>query len=340
MGIEVRIAIAVAAAFAVTFVASKIIIPLLKKKKAEQHVRDDGPQTHLVKEGTPTMGGIMIVMGIVAAALVFSVYADDRAVKTMVFLVGTTLLFMLIGFIDDSIKLFKKRSLGLRAWQKIVLELVFAAAVACYSYFVLGNEAETIPLAGGMWELGAAYIPFTMFVFIAMVNSVNLTDGLDGLATGLTLTNATAFLVITAVLCGGVLLDMGDGGEAANTAIFCAALMGACIAFLFFNKLPAKVFMGDTGSFALGAAITAIASVLGLQLLLPIMGLMFVLSAISVIIQVGSYKLRKKRVFRMAPLHHHFELGGMTETQVVKGYTAATVLLSILAVLSVWFLVF
>jgi phospho-N-acetylmuramoyl-pentapeptide-transferase len=335
MSITVRVVLTAVAAFVATFTASKIIIPLLKKKKAEQHVRDDGPQTHLVKQGTPTMGGIMIVIGIVAATLVFSVYTQSAVVKSTVFLVCTMLLFMLIGLIDDAVKLFKKRSLGLRAWQKVMLELVFAAVVACYSYFVLGQNAEIIPFTKSAWELGAGYIPFTMFVFIAMVNSVNLTDGLDGLATGLTLSNGAAFLVIIGLGFGGSLAGMQDGGEAVNAAVFCAALIGACIAFLFFNKHPAQVFMGDTGSFALGAAITAVATLLGMQLLLSIMGLMFMLSAISVMIQVGSYKLRGKRVFRMAPLHHHFELGGMPETRVVRGYIIVTVVLSVLAVASV-----
>lgn len=331
----VRIVLTGIVAFAATVVASVIIIPLLRKKKAEQHVRDDGPQTHLVKQGTPTMGGIMMVIGIVAASLCFAIYGNIAAVLTIIFLLAAMLLFMVIGFADDAVKLFKKRSLGLRAWQKIVGQLVVSAGVACFSYFILGNHAETLPFAKTNWELGIGYIPFTMFVFISMVNSVNLTDGLDGLATSLTLTNGVAFVAI-ALLMSGLTLGTGrpvDG--VTNTAVFAAAVVGACAGFLIFNKYPAKVFMGDTGSFALGAALTAIAVSLDMQLLLPIMGLMFVLSAISVIIQVGSFKLRGKRVFKMAPLHHHFELGGATEMQVVAGYLIVTVLLSILSVVSV-----
>jgi phospho-N-acetylmuramoyl-pentapeptide-transferase len=329
----VRLALAAAIAFLVTFIASRLMIPWLKKRKARQHIREDGPQSHLVKEGTPTMGGIMIVLGLAAAVLCFSVYAGNGAGLTVLFLLLTTLLFAAIGFWDDAVKLLWKRSLGLRAWQKIVLQVAAAGIAACLSYFALGNTYEAVPFAKTAWNLGAAQIPFTMFVFIAMVNSVNLTDGLDGLAASLTLMNASAWLVIILLAAPGLLAN--GAGRETNTAVFAAALIGACIAFLCFNAHPAKVFMGDTGSFALGSALTAVATTARLQLLLPVMGLMFVLSAISVIIQVGTFKLRGKRVFRMAPLHHHFELGGKTEMQVVRGYLLITIVLSVMSVLSV-----
>ncbi len=342
MGFVVRTVLTIVCAFIITVVASKRIIPVLRKKKAEQHVREDGPQSHLVKEGTPTMGGIMIVTGIVAATLLFSVYSDAMAGLEIVYLIVTMLLFTMIGFLDDAIKLFKKRSLGLRAWQKVVLQLAVAAAVACFSYFVTGRYGEIIPFSGEVWNLGGGYIPFAMFVFLAMVNSVNLTDGLDGLATSMTLINGLAFLAIIVLMFPGLLLVGGAlggvDGYTTNVAVFTCALIGACIGFLCFNKHPAKVFMGDTGSFALGAAITVIAASLGLQLLLPIMGFMFVLSSVSVILQVGSFKLRHKRVFKMAPLHHHFELCGIPETRVVAGYVIITVILSVMSVLSVSFI--
>ncbi len=334
MDFLVRTLIAALVAFAVTFVASLIIIPVLRRKKAGQHVREDGPKTHLVKEGTPTMGGVMIVIGLVASTLCCSVYTDMNAVLAMVFVLGATLGFGVIGFLDDAVKMFKKRSLGLRAWQKIVLQVAVAAAVACLSYFALGNDSEMIPFTAERWNLGWAYIPFTMFVFIAMVNSVNLTDGLDGLATGISISNSAAFVTIMLFMCMGTLsggASMDNG--VLNTLVFAAALLGSCAAFLCFNRHPAKVFMGDTGSFALGAALTAIAAALGMQILLPIMGFMFVLSSVSVILQVGSYKLRGgKRIFKMAPLHHHFELSGMPETKVVAGYVLISIVLSILAV--------
>ncbi len=313
-------------AFGITFVAAKIIIPLLRKAKAGQHVRDDGPQTHLVKEGTPTMGGIIMLIGIVASSFIFS----SGDIRYTVFAVITVLAFSVIGFLDDGLKLFKKRSLGLRAWQKIVLQFVAAAAVACLAYFWLDIKTVLIPVAGTEWQLGAGFIPFTMFVLIAMVNSVNLTDGLDGLATGLTLINSATFaLIFIFSVLGAALISPEILADMSNMTMFAAAVMGTCIAFLCFNAYPAKVFMGDTGSFLLGAALSVMGIATEMQLFLPIMGFMFVLSAISVIIQVGSFKLRGKRVFRMAPLHHHFELGGASETKVVSGYMIATMLLSV-----------
>ncbi len=321
MDILIRICFAVVVSFLISFIAAKVIIPLLRKAKAGQHVRDDGPQSHLVKEGTPTMGGLIMLVGIVVTTLIFSGF--DRIA---IFCVVTVLAFALIGFIDDALKLFKKRSLGLRAWQKIVMQFAFAAAVALVAYYVLGIDTLLIPgmigAVGQTVSMGWGFIPFTMFVIIAMVNSVNLTDGLDGLATGITTINTVTILVLMFVV--GV-----------NNAAFpfVASVAGACIAFLFFNAHPAQVFMGDTGSFALGAALCAMTIVTGLQLYLPIMGLMFVLSSISVIIQVGSYKLRKKRVFKMAPLHHHFELAGNPETRVVSGYMIITMILSTICVL-------
>lgn len=312
--------------FVITFVAAKIIIPLLRKAKAGQHVRDDGPQTHLVKEGTPTMGGVIMMIGIVCGSFVFS----SGDMRYTVFAIVTVLAFAVIGFLDDGLKLFKKRSLGLRAWQKIVLQLVAAAAISCMAYFWLDIKTIYLPIAGTEWQLGAWFIPFTMFVLIAMVNSVNLTDGLDGLATGITLINSATFLLIFIFsVLGAAMISPEIQADMSNMTMFAAAVMGTCIAFLCFNAYPAKVFMGDTGSFLLGAALTAMGIATEMQLFLPIMGFMFVLSAISVIIQVGSFKLRGKRVFRMAPLHHHFELAGAHETKVVAGYMIATMLFSV-----------
>lgn len=322
-------------AFVITFAASKILIPILKKAKAGQHVRDDGPQTHLVKEGTPTMGGIAMLAGIIVSSFIFS----SGDIKYTLFAVITVLAFTVIGFLDDGLKLFKKRSLGLRAWQKIVLQLIAAAAVACLAYYWLGIDFVMVPFSSADWQMGAGFIPFTMFVLLAMVNSVNLTDGLDGLATGITLINSSTFLLIfvLSVIGAVAVTDVEVVNDMSNMTMFTAAVAGSCIAFLCFNVHPAKVFMGDTGAFALGAALTAMGIATGMQLFLPIMGFMFVLSAVSVIIQVGSFKLRGKRVFCMAPLHHHFELGGASETQVVTGYMIATTLLCIGAFLMFFF---
>lgn len=321
--------------FVITFIMAKIIIPLLRKAKAGQHVRDDGPQSHLKKEGTPTMGGIIMLLGLIVASFIFAKYDSGVAIKTLLFLVITTAGFALIGFLDDALKLFKKRSLGLRAWQKIVLQLLVSALAATYAYLFLGLDSLVVPFTHYEWQLGAGMIPFTMFVIIAMVNSVNLTDGLDGLATSLTLSNAATFLILILVAAVPVLALQENASAIPNIAVFSASLVGVCVGFLCFNIHPAKVFMGDTGSFALGAAITAIAIALRLQLLLPIMGFMFVLSSVSVIIQVGSYKTRKKRVFKMAPLHHHFELKGAPETKVVWGYLLVTILLCVVSIFAI-----
>ncbi|MEA4852817.1 MAG: phospho-N-acetylmuramoyl-pentapeptide-transferase [Christensenella sp.] len=326
MNYMVRLLLTILISFAITFVAAKVIIPLLRKAKAGQHVRDDGPQSHLVKEGTPTMGGVIMMIGMIAASFIF-VTGD---IRYTLFAVITVLAFSLIGFLDDALKLFKKRSLGLRAWQKIVLQLAASALVACLAYYWLGIDGVFVPGSGANLSMGIGFIPFTMFVLIAMVNSVNLTDGLDGLATGITFVNTATFLLIFIFsVIGAVVISPELQADMANMTMFASSVIGACVAFLCFNAYPAKVFMGDTGSFLLGAALTAMAIATEMQLLLPIMGFMFVLSAISVIIQVGSFKLRGKRVFKMAPLHHHFELKGIHETKVVAGYLVASILLSV-----------
>lgn len=338
MNFGIRALLALLTALAVTVAASVVLIPLLRKRKLEQHVRDDGPQSHLAKEGTPTMGGIMMLLGLLSS-LFFFFYGDARSASAAIFLIAGTLVFALIGFLDDFIKLIKKRSLGLRAWQKVVLQLAAATFVSCFSCFVMNQHRELVPFSKDFWDLAGAYVPFTMFVFLAMVNSVNLTDGLDGLAASCIMINGAALFAIVVVLYPALLLAGGDApvgadGIIADTGVFLMALVGSCLGFLFFNRHPAKVFMGDTGSFALGAAVTVAATVLELQLLLPIMGFVYVLSAVSVIIQVTSFKLRHKRVFRMAPLHHHFELMGIPETRVVGGYVIVTVVLSVVSVLS------
>lgn len=338
MSFGIRAVLTLGVSLAVTAAASFFLIPVLRRRKLEQHVRDDGPKSHLSKEGTPTMGGIMILLGLLCSLFLFC-YSDSRSAQADIFLVGGTLCFALIGFLDDFIKLIRHRSLGLRAWQKIVLQLAAAAGVACYSCFVLHQHQELVPFSRDFLDLGAGYVPFCMFVFLAMVNSVNLTDGLDGLASSCVMINGAALFAIVVILYPALLLAGGEAligadGIIADTGIFLMALVGSCLGFLFFNRHPAKVFMGDTGSFALGAALTVAATALDLQLTLPIMGFVYVLSSVSVIIQVTSFKLRHKRVFRMAPLHHHFELKGIPETRVVGGYVVVTVVLSVVAVIS------
>lgn len=341
MNFGLRALLTLAVSLAVTVAASAILIPILRRRKMEQHVRDDGPQSHLSKEGTPTMGGIMIILGLISS-LLFLLYTDTRAGNAVFFLFLGTLLFALIGFLDDFIKMVRKRSLGLRAWQKIVLQLGAALFVSWFAGDIMNLEQEVIPFAGTYWDPGILYIPFTMFVFLAVTNAVNLTDGLDGLAAGCVMINGISFFAVIVLMYPALLLVhpevlIGKEGVIADTGIFSIGLVGACLGFLFFNRHPAKVFMGDTGAFALGGAVASIATALDLQLLLPIMGIVYVVNALSVIIQVGSFKLRHKRVFRMAPLHHHFELMGIPETRVVGGYVIVTVVASVLAIVSVFF---
>ena len=324
---------AVLVSFCVALAAGYVGIPLLKRLKLGQQVRDDGPKTHLSKAGTPTMGGLIMWLGLIVATLAFS-----RVDFQFVWLaLGATIGFGLIGLMDDLIIVLKRRSLGLKAYQKIIGQIGIALIVAFFAYKNVGTKL-IVPFGGGLeWDLGGWYVPFTVFVIVSMVNGVNLTDGLDGLASGVTLINALTYTIILYTM----FLPQSQQGLAQsstitnNMMVFSAALMGACLAFLRFNAYPAKVFMGDTGSLALGAALSVIGIVSRLQILLAVTGIMYVASAVSVVLQVGSYKLRKKRIFKMAPLHHHFELKGIPETKVVAMYMVVTAIFCLIAILSV-----
>ncbi len=321
-------------AFFVALAAGYVGVPLLKRLKFGQQIRDDGPQTHLSKAGTPTMGGIIILVGLFAASLIFARGSYDY----MWFALGVTLGFGLIGLMDDLIIVLKKRSLGLKAYQKIIGQLGIALIVAFFAYNTPSIGSKLIvPFFGVEWDLGVWYIPFTVIVVVLIVNSVNLTDGLDGLASGVVLINTATFALIffgmyeLYIASGQTLAAAGTS----NMMIFSAAVTGACLGFLRFNTYPAKVFMGDTGSLALGGAVAVIGVVSRLQLLMIITGFMVLMSAISVILQVGSYKTRKKRIFKMAPLHHHFELKGIPETRIVAFYYMITIILCLVGILAV-----
>jgi phospho-N-acetylmuramoyl-pentapeptide-transferase len=321
-------------AFFVALAAGYVGVPLLKRLKFGQQIRDDGPQTHLSKAGTPTMGGIIILVGLFASSLVFARGSYDY----MWFALGVTLGFGLIGLMDDLIIVVKKRSLGLKAYQKIIGQLGIALIVAFFAYNnpSIGSKL-IVPFFGVEWDLGIWYIPFTVIVVVLIVNSVNLTDGLDGLASGVVLINTATYALIffgmyeLYTLSGQTLAAAGTS----NMMIFAAAVTGSCLGFLRFNTYPARVFMGDTGSLALGGAVAVIGVVSRLQLLMVITGFMVLMSAISVILQVGSYKTRKKRIFKMAPLHHHFELKGMPETRIVAFYYMITIILCLVGILAV-----
>ena len=319
--------IAILVAFIVALAAGHFLIPVLRRLKAGQQIRDDGPKAHLSKAGTPTMGGVFITLGVLAVCILFAGLGESGE-YLWVALIGA-LAYGLIGLIDDLIIVLKHRSLGLRPWQKLAMQVVFAVLIAVYAYqdTSIGSSLY-VPIANTYWDLGIWYIPFTVFVIMALTNSVNLTDGLDGLAGGVTIINSAAYTVIFFALAGKMVW-----GE--DMMIFAAALTGGILGFLRYNSYPAKVFMGDTGAFFLGGALCMMAIVSRLQLLIPIMGLMYVLSSLSCIIQVLSFKLRGKRVFKMAPLHHHFELKGVHETKIVSTYMIITAVLCLLTLLAI-----
>ncbi|MBQ5956963.1 MAG: phospho-N-acetylmuramoyl-pentapeptide-transferase [Clostridia bacterium] len=303
--------ISVMASFALALILGKIFIPLLHRMKFGQPVRDDGPQTHLKKQGTPTMGGMFIAIAMVIACLIFSGKCSEELWAMM----AASLLFAVIGLIDDLKKIREHNSKGIRAWQKIALQLIFGSLCAVYAYMNYGSDIY-IPFLGKTVEMGWAFIPFCVVFMIAFTNSVNLTDGLDGLAASVTGINALYYALMF-ILFASV-------GHNTDGSIFSGILLGSIMGYLIYNSYPSKVMMGDVGSFLLGGALSSLAIISKTELLVPISGIMFVLSSVSVILQVGSYKLRHKRIFKMAPLHHHFELMGYSETNIVTAYTVIT----------------
>lgn len=303
--------------FFITLILGPIVIPLLKKLNIGQNIREDGPKNHLSKSGTPTMGGIIIFI-----SLIITVVSSGMLNRDMYILILATFGFGLIGFLDDYIKVVKKRNLGLNARQKLIGQIILATILAVYQSSTSALATKVIiPFFPNQYlDLGIMYIPFIVFVVVGTVNSVNLTDGLDGLASGVTL--------IVLAFFGLISLNWGMG----SISIFSTALSGACLGFLIHNAYPAKVFMGDTGSMALGGAVSAIAIFLNLPLIIPIVGGIYFVEALSVIIQVFSFKLTGKRVFLMSPLHHHFEHKGWKETKVVTVFWTVTVILCLIGV--------
>ena len=301
--------------FAASAVFTFLEIPILKKKQFKQYIREEGPESHQKKSGTPTMGGIAMIMALVLCTLIWRGFNGEALVMIVV-----TLLFGGIGFLDDYIKVAEKHNLGLRAWQKLVLQVFFGIGLAIYVSKISGNGTSVfIPFYGDYVDFGWLYIPFVTFVIVAMTNSVNLTDGLDGLCSGVTAIASMLFAIIG--------LKLGQ----VSPMTYCATLSGVCLGFLLFNKNPAKLFMGDTGSMALGGALASAAILMKMEFLLVIAGFIYVLESLSVIIQVISFKTTGKRVFRMSPIHHHFELGGMSEKNVVFMFWGITLICSVLA---------
>lgn len=305
-------------AFGVSVILSPIIIPFLKKLKFGQFVRDDGPESHLKKSGTPTMGGLIILCSIVITSLLYM--KTNPQILPVLFV---TLGFGLVGFLDDYIKVVMKRSMGLHAWQKMIGQFIIVALFAYYlaNYTDLGTSV-LIPFTGGMeWNMGFWFYPFLFVVLLGTVNGTNFTDGLDGLLSSITVLTATFFTVVAIGTASGL------------EPITCAAV-GSLLGFLVYNVYPAKVFMGDTGSLALGGLIGATAVLLKMPIYIVIVGCVYLVEVLSVIIQVTYFKKTGKRVFKMAPIHHHFELSGWPETKVVAIFSIITAILCLIGLMA------
>jgi phospho-N-acetylmuramoyl-pentapeptide-transferase len=327
------------------------VIQKLREFQIGQFVREDGPQSHLKKSGTPTMGGILIVIAILLPTVLWS----DPANPFVWLTVFSTLAFGAIGFADDYIKVVHRRSLGLTARAKLFWQGIAGAAVAIalivLTQFKMFSTQLTVPFIKSwrpdlLWHLWPSTVPhleflifvpfiaFVIFVLMGSSNAVNLTDGLDGLAIGCTIIAAGALAVLTYV-SGHVVfadyLELQRMPMVGELTVFCGSMVGASIGFLWYNAHPAEVFMGDVGSLALGGAIGTVAIVIRQELLLPFIGGIFLLEAVSVILQVGSYKLRKKRIFKMAPLHHHFEQLGWSESKVIVRFWIGALVFALFA---------
>ncbi|HEY5585173.1 MAG TPA: phospho-N-acetylmuramoyl-pentapeptide-transferase [Ruminiclostridium sp.] len=305
--------LAFAAAFVLALIAGPIFIPFLKKLKFGQTVRDDGPQTHLKKMGTPTIGGLIFIIPITLVSLYYS-----QKYPAIIPILLATLGFAAVGFVDDFIKVVRKRKDGLYAGPKTFMELIVCVSFAFYVIkYTEAGSSIVIPFTSFVIQ------PWLYFLFIVVFmyffsNAVNITDGLDGLCAGVTLVVAIFFTIVALT-----------NTEWGYIKIFSAAIAGGCLGFLAFNIYPAKAFMGDTGSLALGGALTTIVIMMRMPLILLVVGGIYLIEAISVILQVGSFKLTGKRIFKMAPIHHHFELTGWKETNVVTVFIIITVILAI-----------
>lgn len=296
--------------FGFALMLGPIIIPMLRRLKFGQNIRKEGPQSHLKKAGTPTMGGIIFILSTTIVMIIMKFKPSDEAMIALYAFIG----FGIIGFLDDILKIIKKDNEGLKSWQKMVLLLILSGGIAWYGYIYLGTTI-IIPFINKAVPLGLLYIPAVIFYYVGATNAVNLTDGLDGLAATVTVLILTFFGVVA------------FGMKQETIAVFSFVLAGGLLGFLRYNAYPAKVFMGDTGSLALGGAVATIALLLELPIMLGIVGGIYVIETISVILQVASYKLRGRRLFKMAPIHHHFEQEGWRETKIVTVFAVITVLL-------------
>ena len=314
----IKLVLPVLISFAISVILCPIVIPFLHKLKFGQYVREEGPESHLKKAGTPTMGGLIFLLSLVLTCIFF--IKGNQEVVPVLFV---TLGFGLIGFLDDYIKVVMKRSLGLRAWQKMLGQFLVTGVFAYYllKYTDLGTGTY-IPFYGEVNMSTPLFVIMLFFVFLGTVNGVNFTDGLDGLASSVTVIVATFFSVVAVGTSNGV-------------APITCAVVGSLLGFLLYNVYPAKVFMGDTGSLALGGFVAATAYMLKIPVFIPIIGFIYLFEIVSVMLQVSYFKLTKgKRIFKMAPVHHHFELCGWSETRVVAVFSCVTALLCLVALLA------
>jgi phospho-N-acetylmuramoyl-pentapeptide-transferase len=319
MSFQLKLFLSMATSLLVSVLIGPQIIKILTDIKAKQSIREDGPASHIVKSGTPTMGGIIFIIALMSSYIFFGSKTSDDLIIIVI-----TLGFGLVGFLDDFLKVKFKRNLGLTAFQKIIGQLIFTSILLLY--YMINNQNPTefwIPFTTGEYiNLGMLTIPFLLIVILGTVNAVNLTDGLDGLASG---TSAIFFLAFT-YICHTAGFN--------NISIICISLVGGLLGFLYFNHHPARIFMGDTGSLALGGAVASIAILSGNVFLIPIVGAVFFIETLSVIIQVLSFKLTGKRVFKMAPLHHHFEQLGWKEVNVVILFWIVSIIFALIGIFS------
>lgn len=322
--LETSILVAMITAFIIAVILSPIFIPYLRKLKFGQSIRDEGPQSHKKKSGTPTMGGIIILIALSLSALFISMYFDVLSTRTYV-LLFVTICFGVIGFLDDYIKVVKKRNLGLTSKQKFICQVI-VSIIVFFAIRAMGvSTSISIPGTDYSFDLGFIYVLLIIFMLVGTSNAVNLTDGLDGLVSG------------TAAIAFGAYAVLAYNQHQLDVAIFSIAVVGAVLGFLVFNAHPAKVFMGDTGSLALGGALAAVAIVTNLEILLVIIGGIFVIETLSVMIQVASFKATGKRVFKMSPLHHHYELSGWSEWRVVVTFWFVGLLFALIGIyIEVW----
>lgn len=349
--VTTRVALASLTALLFTLISGPWLIGKLRAWSFGQHIREEGPQSHHKKAGTPTMGGLLIVSAIVFPTLLWADLRNEYVWVAMLGLIG----FGAIGFIDDYAKVAKKRNLGLTAWQKFWAQVFCAMLVGFFLLLLHASQAYSTainfpffkqykpdlliePLTRGFWTYPLAFVPFYAFIVFIMVsssNSVNLTDGLDGLAIGLMIIASGAMTILTYVSSHAAFsqyLDLARLPHSQELTIYCASMMGASLGFLWYNCHPAQVFMGDVGSLALGGGLGIIAVLIKQEILLIFIGGVFVIETLSVILQVGSFKLRGgKRIFKMAPIHHHFEALGWPESKVIVRFWIAGLVMALFA---------